>query len=120
MSKPLPNRNREKRANGVLPLAPRILLQLLKNECTQKESNLQPASSDAVSNSRVIGFPPYRAGVTPAVQPPTKPESGEPNRYGSVTAPNGYRLSSHPIFPALEAEVLASMLAPTRTVKGWP
>lgn len=107
MSKPLRNRNRRIVLIGNVGLAPRISPQLPESGCAQKESNLQPAYSDALSNSREIGSAPYSAVVTSATEPPTKPESGESNRYESVTASTRFRLSSHPIFPALESFGLA-------------
>lgn len=116
MSKPL--RNRFFGAGPTSPCLEPVVLSLLRG-CAQKESNLQPAYSDALSNSREIGSAPYSTGVTSATEPPTKPESGFPNRYGSVTAP--FALSTRPdLLGYLEAVALESALAPTRTVKVWP
>ena len=93
--KPSPNRNREKCAELGPALARAYRKQLPKTECAQKESNLQPASSGALSNRRESGSVPYSAGVTPTLTPPTKPESAESNRYGSVTEDSRFGGSSH-------------------------
>lgn len=94
MSKPLPNRNREKGANPVERLAPRISPQLVKRGCAQKESNLQPASSGATPHGLMSDFP---ASIRPesAQNPRRNPRTSFSNRHQSATATDGFSGSAH-------------------------
>ena len=93
--KPFSRRNRVMGVKKGRALTSPCPSQLPEIECAQKDLNLQPAGSDALSNSRETASVPYSAGLSPAAEPPTKPEASSGYRSQSVTEPITFLASGH-------------------------
>ncbi len=86
--KPSLNRNRTIELVRTVQLAHAYRLQLNEKQCTQKESNLQPAVANRIADGRESGF--SLRGIAKFLSDFHRsiPEPVSANRFQSVTAPS--------------------------------